>query len=105
MRTSYVVCLSTVAKIKDAQRLARELVSKKYAACVTILPGATSVYVWKKHLHRDKEFVLLMKTKKSRVPALQKALLPIHPYECPEFIVLPIVAGSSAYLRWIEDSV
>ncbi len=104
MRSSYVVCFSTVAKEKDAERLARDLIAAKLAACVTILPRAVSIYSWKKKLRRDPEFVLMMKTKKSRVTALQKRLLVLHPYECPEFVVLPILAGSAAYLRWIDEN-
>ena len=103
MRKDAVVCLSAVSKTKDAERIAHFLVSEKYAACVTILPQATSVYSWKNKIHREKEYVLLMKTTPKRLSALKKALLKIHPYECPEFLALSASAGHTPYLRWLFE--
>lgn len=102
--TRAVICLTTVGKAKDAERLARRLVEKRLVACVNVIPGAVSHYRWKKKLCWDREWVLLMKTAASKVKALEAELRSIHPYELPEFIVLPVSGGSGAYLRWITDS-
>jgi periplasmic divalent cation tolerance protein len=46
-----------------------------------------------------------MKTSEERVEELQKEVLRLHSYEVPEFVVLPIVAGSEGYLKWLGESV
>jgi periplasmic divalent cation tolerance protein len=88
-----------------AEDLAKRLVASRLAACVNILPGLTSVYEWKGAVERDSELLLLAKTTEARYPALEQALRRDHPYELPEIICVPIVAGLSGYLQWIEDGV
>ncbi len=88
-----------------AEDLAKRLVSSRLAACVNILPGLTSVYEWKGEVERDSELLLLAKTTEARYPALENALRQAHPYELPEIVCVPIVAGLSGYLEWIEVSV
>lgn len=100
----YVICLTTVSKSKDAERISRALVQKRLTACVSVLPSSVSFYRWKGKFCRGREFVLLMKTRLSKVRALEKALTAGHPYELPEFVVLPLQGGSRRYLKWIDDS-
>ena len=99
----YVLCFTTINNAKIAERLARELVQSKLVACVNILPQMTSVYSWKNKIESDHEYLLIMKTKKSLVKKLEKELIQKHPYELPEFVVLPI-EGSKKYLDWISKS-
>ena len=100
----YVVCLTTVGKNKDGEKIARHLVEKKLVACVNLIPNVVSHYYWKKKICREKEVVLLMKTMISKVKALEKELHALHPYELPEFVVLPLKSGSRGYLDWIKKS-
>jgi periplasmic divalent cation tolerance protein len=100
-----VVCLTTVGSRRDGEKIARYLVTKKLVACVNILPGALSLYIWKKKLCRDREVLLLIKTIPKKVPALEAALRKIHPYELPEFLVLPVLGGSRKYLKWLLEGV
>lgn len=94
--------LTTVAKKRDADRIGRLLVQESLVACVQQLGPITSHYVWKKKLCCDREFLLLIKTKRSLVGKLEKRLHEVHPYEVPEFVVVPFVAGSKGYLRWMS---
>jgi periplasmic divalent cation tolerance protein len=97
--------LSTVASGDDGERLARALVERRVAACVSVLPGVTSFYRWKGIVQRDEERLLLIKTCADRFDELRAALVELHPYEVPEVIALPITAGHGPYLSWLEESV
>jgi periplasmic divalent cation tolerance protein len=99
-----LVVLTTVARAEDAEYIAREMVERRLAACVNLLPPVTSVYRWQGEVTREQEHVLLMKTHKDRFEALRTRLVEIHPYETPEVIALPVVAGDAAYLKWIDES-
>jgi periplasmic divalent cation tolerance protein len=100
-----MVALSTVATAEDAERLARSLVEKGVAACVSVVPSVVSFYRWKGAVERDAELLLVIKTEGERFPELEAALLGEHPYEVPELIALPIAAGSERYLEWLSASV
>jgi periplasmic divalent cation tolerance protein len=74
------------------------------AACVNILPPMRSIYRWKGAVEDASERQLVIKTTAARVPELQLRLKTLHPYEVPEFLVLPITEGSPDYLSWLTDS-
>ena len=99
-----LLVMTTVARAEDAEYLAREVVERRLAACVNLLPPITSVYRWHGDVTREEERMLLMKTRADRFPALRDLLLEIHPYEVPEVIAVPIAAGSDAYLKWLDDN-
>ena len=100
-----LLVLTTVARAEDAERIAEELVGRRLAACVNVLPGVRSIYRWKGGVERDEERLLLVKTRADRFLALREALLALHPYEVPEVVAVPIEAGSEPYLRWLDASV
>jgi periplasmic divalent cation tolerance protein len=87
---------------RAARRLARSLVDRRVAACVNLVPGVRSVYRWKGRVEEASETLLVIKTPASRVRALLAAVEELHPYEVPEGIALPVVAGLAPYLRWLE---
>tara|TARA_Y100001968_G_C19302108_1_gene689653 strand:- start:115 stop:435 length:321 start_codon:yes stop_codon:yes gene_type:complete len=89
----------------EAADLARELVTRRLAACCNIVPGLRSIYRWKGELCDDGEALLLIKTRADRVAELSAALVELHPYDCPEVIALPLEEGEGnpAYLQWLMD--
>lgn len=102
MNDQYIVVLITTPGLEAAEKVARELLGKKLAACVNILPSVQSIFTWQGKTQDDREVLLLVKTRLSLfqdqlVPAVQS----VHPYEVPEIIALPILAGSQNYLDWI----
>jgi periplasmic divalent cation tolerance protein len=100
----YVVVLVTCGSRAEGQRIAREIVSRRLAACANLLETPVhSVYRWKGRVEKAREFLLLIKTSARRLPALEAEVQRLHSYEVPEFIALPIVAGSPAYLRWLGE--
>lgn len=100
-----VLVLTTVAGDFDARALARELVEARVAACVNILPAVQSVYRWEGRVTEDSEQLLLIKTTAERVDALREELFRRHPYDVPEFVVLPVAGISDAYGAWLAGSV
>jgi len=96
-----VLLLTTVAKISDARRLAEASLRHRVAACIQILPGLESHYVWEGKKQLSREFLVLAKTTPTRRKALVKLWSKIHPYECPEIVALQGEAAS-AYARWVE---
>jgi len=100
----YVLVLTTLPADSDVVAFAHALVDERLAACVNLLPVMESVYRWEGRIDRDAERLLLIKTVRARVPALWERVRALHPYDVPEFIVVPIVDGNAAYLKWLGDS-
>jgi periplasmic divalent cation tolerance protein len=95
----FVTCASSA----EAKRIAHAVVEGHHAACVNILPGVvTSIYRWKGKVETARERLLLIKTSRKRLARLQATVERIHSYDVPEFIAVPIAAGSRAYLTWID---
>lgn len=101
--SDFVVALTTVPGDFDAAGLANTLVERGLAACVNVWPGVTSIYRWQGAVETDAEQQLVIKTTADKIAALDEAIAALHPYDVPEFIVLPIVAGSSRYLAWLDE--
>lgn len=104
MTDEYVVVLSTFPADGEPAAMARTLIDERVAACVNILPAMTSIYRWAEGVEEDSEHQVVIKTTRAQVPALWDRLRDLHPYEVPEFIVLPIIDGNDAYLKWIGES-
>ena len=100
-----VIVLTTVAGGADARSLAHALVEARVAACVNIVDRIHSVYRWEGRVAEDAEQLLIIKTSAERVTALREALFARHPYDVPEFVVLPIAAMSDAYGAWLLAAV
>lgn len=99
-----IAVLSTVSSKKEGQKIARILVKKKLAACVQIVPGLKSFYVWKKKICHDDECLLIIKSKGSLFPQLEQTIRKIHSYDIPQITAIPIVRGSHSYLKWLDAS-
>lgn len=104
MTPDCVLVLTTLPADADAAAFGRTLVEERLAACVNLLPTMESVYRWEGEIQRDTERQIVIKTARAHVPALWDKVRQLHPYEIPEFVVLPIVDGNQAYLRWIGES-
>lgn len=97
----YVQALTTVASAEEAAELARGVTGARHAACVQIVGPIRSVYWWQGKLEEAQEWQLLIKTTSAAFPALEAFVKANHPYDTPELIACPIVAGSREYLDWI----
>lgn len=101
---SAVVVLCTAPDDATANALAQRALDAQLAACVTLLPSATSLYVWQGKLERTAEVQMLLKSSEAHQQALIELLKAAHPYDTPELLVLPVTHGESEYLSWLSAS-
>jgi periplasmic divalent cation tolerance protein len=99
----YVQIFTTTEKKEDAEKIARNLVEKRVAGCVQIVGPVRSNYWWKGNLETAEEWLCLIKSKGELYAQIEGAIKELHPYEIPEIIALPIVAGSKDYLEWLKN--
>lgn len=97
------VVLSTFANEEDAARAGRALVERRLVACVNLVPGVRSIYRWQGRVEDAPEILAVMKTRRDRLPELLAALPALHPYQVPEILALPVVAGGASYLAWVAS--
>ncbi|MCL4163032.1 UNVERIFIED_CONTAM: hypothetical protein GTU68_015190 [Idotea baltica] len=100
-----VLVISTFANEDSARQFGTTAVESQLAACVNLIPGVTSIYQWKGKLEEEGEVIALMKTTEGKLEDLEAFVQKNHPYDEPEFIVVPIEAGSTGYLNWIRGSI
>ncbi|MEK7567352.1 MAG: divalent-cation tolerance protein CutA [Patescibacteria group bacterium] len=105
MKNKFVQIQTTVANKKDAEKIAKVLSQRKLSACTQIIGPVTSIYRWKGKLENSKEFLILIKTKLNLYKKVEKVIKENHPYELPEIIVTPIIAGSKEYLNWLNKEI
>ena len=103
--SDYVIVLTTLPADADAAAFAAALVEARLAACVNLLPIMQSVYRWQGAVEQESERQMVIKTSRLRLNALWERIRDLHPYEVPEFLVLPVIDGSDAYLTWLGDSI
>jgi periplasmic divalent cation tolerance protein len=99
------VVLTTCGSAEEARRIARELVERRLAACVNIVPQIESVYRWKGEVESASEWLLLIKTTADTWDSLRAAIGELHSYDVPECVAIAVEDGSAAYLDWIGESV
>lgn len=100
-----VVVLVTGPDAASLETLAGTIVGEGLAACVNLIPRVRSVYRWDGEVHHDDEALAVVKTTRPAIGALRDRVHELHPYDVPEFLVLPVEGGSDAYLGWVEGSV
>ena len=105
MRRTGLVVLVTCPSRASARRLAAQLIRSRVAACVNLIGRVESLFWWKGKSESAREYLLIIKTSQARFEALRLAIVARHPYEVPEVIALPIVAGHQPYLAWVHQAV
>jgi len=99
----YIQVFTTTEEKNDAEKMAKVLVEKRLAACVQVIGPVISTYQWKGNLETAQEWLCLIKTRRDLYDEVEAAIKEIHPYETPEIIAVPFVAGSREYLEWLRS--
>jgi periplasmic divalent cation tolerance protein len=100
--SEFIIVLTTFPATGDVEDFARALIAEKLAACVNILPLMQSLYFWEGTIEKSEERQMVIKTTLSRREELEARVKSLHPYETPEFLVVPVSEGSSEYLAWLR---
>jgi len=95
------IVLSTCGSRKEAEKIARDLIERRLAACANIMP-VSSYYRWKGKINAGREYLIIAKTRSEVFARLKSRILALHSYELPEIVSLKISNGSKEYLSWIE---
>jgi periplasmic divalent cation tolerance protein len=99
-----IVVYCTVPDTATGERLANQLVEYRLAACVTLIPGVTSVYRWQGQVENARESLLMIKARAGDYARLESAIRSQHPYELPEIITVPVNGGLAEYLDWVRTT-
>lgn len=102
-KPAYQLILTTCPDLRSARRVARALVEERLAACVNILPIEQSIYRWRGKIESARERLLVIKSERRAYHAIERRVRTLHPYELPEIIAVPLVAGHRRYLAWISN--
>lgn len=100
--TDFIQVMTTTETKQDAQRIANTLLEERLAGCVQLIGPMTSLYRWKEAIETAEEWFCLIKSRRELYGAVERTIRQIHPYEEPEIIAIPVVAGSSGYLDWLD---
>ena len=101
---SFRLVLVTAPELKTARALAKAALAAKLVACATLVPKIESHYWWQGKLESSAEVLILFKTTRAKLAALEKLVVAEHPYDTPEFITLPLAEGNAKYLDWLASS-
>ena len=104
-KPGYVEVSTSVDDIARAREIADHLIESKLAACVHLIPNATSVYIWQDKKEVATEVLITIKTKLNVYGRIAAELKNLHPYDTPEILVKPIIDGSTQYLNWLDKNI
>jgi periplasmic divalent cation tolerance protein len=100
--SEFLLVLTTCGQAEAARRLAARLVDERLAACVNIIAGVESVYRWQGEIERSPEVLLVIKTGRGCVDAVEQTIRAGSDYELPEILAVPVAGGSGDYLNWLS---
>ena len=101
---AFAIVLVTAPDLKTARLLAKASLKVRLVACANLVPKIESHYWWQGKIESGAEVLIIFKTRKPKLEALEKLILARHPYDTPEFLVLTLSQGSRKYLQWLAVS-
>ncbi len=98
-----IIVLITASSNDEAVKIGTFLVEEHLAACVNIVPGIRSLFLWEGKNRVEQETLLLCKSRHDLLNKLISRVKELHSYSVPEILALPVIGGSSDYLSWLQD--
>lgn len=102
---AYLLIFSTAPNLQDAEKIAETLVTEQLVACVNFVTDIHSVYWWENAVQKEREVMMIMKTRRKHFKEVERRIKQMHSYDVPEIIAVPIQRSSEEYLNWIYTSV
>jgi periplasmic divalent cation tolerance protein len=99
--TNFIQVLTAIGSKDDAQKIATSAVGKRLAACAQVIGPITSTYWWQGAMETAEEWLCLLKTREDLYADLEQDIRANHPYDMPEIVAMPVIAGNANYLAWI----
>lgn len=96
-----VQVITTTNSSEVAEKIAKNLLNKKLAACVQIINPVRSLYWWQGKIEDDEEVIIFIKTRKELYKELEAEIKNCHNYTVPEILCLPVIEGNPDYLDWL----
>ena len=103
--TDKIIVFVTCESNAQAEVIAQTVVKEKLAACVNVVPGVRSCYVWDSKLTWSNELLLLIKTTRGRFDQLKDRIKALHSYSVPEIVGVSIDDAFDKYIDWIDEHV
>ncbi len=100
-----VLVYTTAASLVEAETIGADLVERRLAACINILPGMRSIYRWKGSVERADEVVMIVKTLRRQVEPARRRFREAHSYDTPAFLVIDVPDGDADYLAWLRGQI
>lgn len=100
--TEHIQVVTTTARREEAEQIARALVEERLAACAQVLGPITSIYHWQGDIETSEEWQVWAKSRRDLYDRIEQTIRRLHPYEVPEILAVPVVAGSASYLAWVD---
>lgn len=98
----YVIIETACGSVREAESIARTLIRERLAACINLVPGVVSYYLWRGRMVRGRETLLFMKTSASRAQNTMRWIRSMHSYHTPAILSYRIESGDAAYFTWIS---
>ena len=102
---SVVSVYAVFADGDEAERIGRQVVDERLAACVNILGAIHSIYRWKGSVESSNEVAAIFKTSDDQAGALITRIAALHSYDVPCVATWPIDKILGSYAAWVEESV
>jgi periplasmic divalent cation tolerance protein len=102
LKNQHIIVMVTTASKEEAETIAQRLLEAKLIACANIIGPVSSRFLWSGKIDKAEEYLVFMKSRRDLFEKLSDSVKALHSYEVPEIIAFPIVAGSKAYLDWLD---
>ncbi len=99
------VVMTSVGTEQQAVEISEELIARRLATCINIVPCLRSIYRWKGKVCEDTEYLLLIKTPEKLFEEVSSAIREYHSYELPEILALPVTAAEANFHQWVLQMV